>query len=104
VRQPPFARNEQTIAPTFIGNGVIAVVLGKELRLLSGPEWISLKPRGFDSVVQIDFVNPRVGWAVSSHFGCEGSGAAARCNSRQGLLRSDDGGRSWTAVPVRYSS
>ncbi len=103
VRQPPFARNEQTIAPTFIGNGVISVVLGKELRLLSGSEWISLKPRGFDSVVQIEFANRRVGWAVSSHLACPGSGSSAICESHQDLLRTVDSGRSWTALPVRYA-
>lgn len=104
VRQPPFARNEATIAPTFIGNGVIAVVLGKELRLQSGSGWISLKPTGFDSVVQIEFASPRLGWAVSSHLACAGSEANSICNSRQDLLRSIDGGRTWTAVPVHASS
>jgi photosystem II stability/assembly factor-like uncharacterized protein len=104
IRQPPYARYEAPTPPIFVGNGVMAVALGTELKLHAGGIWSSVKPRGFDSVYEIEFVNPRVGWAVSSHFGCEGSGAAARCNSRQDLLRSDDGGRSWTAVPVRYSS
>jgi photosystem II stability/assembly factor-like uncharacterized protein len=103
VRQPPYARNEQTVAPTFIGNGVIAVVLGKELKLQSGSGWISLKPRGFDSVLQIEFANPRVGWAVSSHLTCTGSGSSAICESHQDLLRTVDSGRSWTGVPVRYT-
>jgi photosystem II stability/assembly factor-like uncharacterized protein len=100
VRQPPYARYQQTVAPTFVGNGVIAVVLGTELKVQSSSGWLSLKPRGFDSVVQIEFVNSRVGWAVSSHFNCAGSGADQRCNSLQDLLRSVDGGRSWNAVPV----
>ena len=99
VRQPPYAPNEANVAPTFVGNGVIAVVLGTELKRQSGSGWISLKPRGFDSVVQIEFVNTRVGWAVSSHF-CA-SGAASRCNSLRDLLRSVDGGRTWSSVSVR---
>jgi photosystem II stability/assembly factor-like uncharacterized protein len=103
VRQPPYARNEQTVAPTFIGNGVIAVVLGKELKLQLGSGWISLKPRGFDSVLQIEFANPRVGWAVSSHLTCTGSGSSAICESHQDLLRTVDSGRSWSRVPVRYT-
>jgi len=103
IRQPPYARYEGTIAPTFVGSGVTAVVLGAELKLQSGSGWISLKPRGFDSVLQIEFTNPRVGWAVSSHLTCTGSGSSAICESHQDLLRTVDGGRNWTAVPVRSS-
>jgi photosystem II stability/assembly factor-like uncharacterized protein len=101
IRQPPYTLYEATVAPTFVGNGVIAVVLGPELKLQSGGRWVSVKPRGFASITEIEFVNPRVGWAVSSHFGCAGSGAATLCNSRQDLLRTVDGGRTWIAVPVR---
>ena len=55
VRQPPYSRNQDIGAPTFVGNGVIAVVLGTDLELQSGGRWISLKPRGFESVYQIEF-------------------------------------------------
>jgi hypothetical protein len=101
VRQPPYARNEQTVAPTFVGNGVIAVVLGTQIKLQSGRGWVSLKPRGLDSVVEIEFVNPRVAWAISLHLICAGSAAELRCQALQNLLGSIDGGRSWSAVPVR---
>jgi photosystem II stability/assembly factor-like uncharacterized protein len=100
VRQPPYARDEEVLAPSFLGNGVMAVVLGTEVRVHTGNTWVRVKPTGFDSVHQIEFVNPRVGWAVSSHLTCAGSGSASTCNSRQDLLRTLDGGRSWTAVPV----
>jgi photosystem II stability/assembly factor-like uncharacterized protein len=103
IRQPPYTPYEVPIPPTFMGNGVIAVVLGTDLRLHTGGAWTLVKPSGFASVYQIEFINPRAGWAVSSHIGCGGSGAAPPCTSRQDLLRSVDAGRSWTAVPVRSS-
>lgn len=96
VRQPPYDPYGATVAPTFVGNGVIAVVLGTELKLQSGGSWISAKPRGFGSINEIEFVNPRFGWAVRSTecHNCE-------FVSQQDLLRTVDGGRRWTAVPVR---
>jgi photosystem II stability/assembly factor-like uncharacterized protein len=97
VRQPPYPPDEGVIAPTFVGNGVMAVVLGRELKLQSGGGWISVKPHGFDSINEIEFVNPRVGWAVRSTPPCH----TCVFVSQQELLRTVDGGRSWTAVPVR---
>ena len=75
---------------------MIAAVLGTEPKLRSGGSWISVKPRGFGSINQIEFVNPRVGWAVRSTE-CQ----TCEFVTQQDLLRSGDGGRSWTAVPVR---
>jgi hypothetical protein len=97
IRQPPFGPYQPTVAPTFVGNGVIAVVLGAELNLWSRGNWISAKPRGFDSINRIEFVNPRVGWALHSTSPCR----TCVFVSQQELLRTVDGGRSWTAVPVR---
>jgi photosystem II stability/assembly factor-like uncharacterized protein len=102
IRQPPYARYENLVAPTFIGNGVMAVALGTELKVHAGGSWTSVRPPGFESIYAIEFVNPRVGWAVRSRFTCTGS-AAGMCTSHQDLLRTVDGGRSWIAVPVRYS-
>ncbi len=96
IRQPPFTQNEPIVAPTFVGNDVIAAVLGTELKLQSGGIWTSVKPNGFGSINEIEFVNPRVGWAVRS-IACH----TCEFASRQDLLRTVDGGRSWTAVPVR---
>jgi hypothetical protein len=97
IRQPPYARFESVIPSIFVGNGVMAVVLGTELKLHAGGTWTSLKPRGFDSVYQIEFVNPRSGWAVRSTAPCR----TCVFVSQQELLRTVDGGRSWTAVSVR---
>jgi hypothetical protein len=102
-RQPPYTPYEVPIPPTFTGNGVIAVVLGTDLRLRTGGAWTLAKPSGLASVYQIEFINPRAGWAVGSHIGCGGPGSAPRCTSRQDLLRSVDAGHSWTVVPVRFS-
>lgn len=96
VRQPPYGPYGATVAPTFVGDGVIAVVLGTELKLHSGGTWITLKPAGFGSIDEIEFVSPRVGWAVRSTE-CH----ACEFASQEDLLRTVDGGRSWTAVPVR---
>jgi hypothetical protein len=103
IRRPPYAQYEAPVPATFVGNGVVAVVLGTELKLHTGGAWTSSKPRGFEFIYAIEFVNPRIGWAVSSRFTCAGSGSASRCDSQQDLLRTVDGGRTWTAVPVRYS-
>jgi hypothetical protein len=103
IRQPPYGRYETPVPATFVGNGVIAVVLGTELKFHAGGAWTSIKPGGFDSVYQIEFVNPRAGWAVRSRFACTGSGSASICDSHQDLLRTVDSGRSWTGVPVRYT-
>jgi photosystem II stability/assembly factor-like uncharacterized protein len=101
IRRPPYAQYEAPVPATFVGNGVMAVVLGTELKLHTGGAWTSIKPRGFEFIYAIEFVNPRIGWAVSSRFTCAGSGSASRCDSQQDLLRTVDGGRSWSAVPVR---
>jgi photosystem II stability/assembly factor-like uncharacterized protein len=103
IRRPPYAQYEAPVPATFVGNGVMAVVLGTELKLHTVGAWTSIKPRGFEFIYAIEFVNPRIGWAVSSRFTCAGSGSASRCDSQQDLLRTVDGGRSWTTVPVRYS-
>jgi photosystem II stability/assembly factor-like uncharacterized protein len=96
IRKPPYGRYEFPVPATFVGNGVMAVVLGTELKLNAGGSWTSIKPQGFDSITAIEFVNPRVGWAVRN-----GPCRACEFVSQQDLLRTVDGGRSWTAVPVR---
>ena len=97
VRQPPYAQNEAAVEPAFVGNGVIAVVLGTELKLQSGGSWVSVKPPGFVSIDEIEFVGPRVGWAVRSREPCP----TCVFLSQEDLLRTVDGGRTWTVVPVR---
>lgn len=101
IRQPPYDHDLGIIAPAFVGNGVVAVALGTELKILSGGGWISLKPSGFDAINQIEFVNPHTGWALSWRVVCPASGGA--CDPRQGVLRTTDAGHTWTAVSVRPS-
>lgn len=55
----------------------------------SGREWIQIRPASFTGAKQIDFVSPRVGWAVtvSSPF----------------LLKTADGGITWVPLPFTIS-
>jgi photosystem II stability/assembly factor-like uncharacterized protein len=99
IRHPPYGQSEAPLPATFLGNGVMAVVLGPELKVRTGGTWASVKPRGFDSIHQIEFVNPRAGWAVRSTAACR----TCVFVSQQELLRTVDGGRTWTAVPIRSS-
>jgi photosystem II stability/assembly factor-like uncharacterized protein len=100
IRQPPYARNENVVAPTYVSRDLIAVVLGMELKLQVGSSWLSIRPRGLDSASEIEYVNPRVGWARSSYpVVCPGS--KGPCDWHGDLLRTTDGGLTWEPVQVR---
>jgi photosystem II stability/assembly factor-like uncharacterized protein len=97
IRRPPYPSGS-VAAPTFFGNGVMAVLLGTELYVQSGSGWKSIKPRGFDSVLQIEFLNPRIGWALASSGSCQRPGPYVGCLR---VLWTADGGYTWAPIPVR---
>jgi photosystem II stability/assembly factor-like uncharacterized protein len=99
IRQPPYGRLENVVAPTFVSNYLIAAVVGRDLKVRAGGTWTSIMPRGLDSASQIEFVSPRVGWARSSYTVCPGS--KDPCDWHSDLLRTTDGGLTWDKVPVR---
>ncbi len=76
----------------------MAVLLGTELHVQSGSGWKSIKPRGFDSVLEIEFLNPHIGWALASSESCPGPGFNSRCLR---LLWTADWGDTWEPIPVR---
>jgi photosystem II stability/assembly factor-like uncharacterized protein len=94
IRRPPYPTGNVD-APTFFGKGVMAVLLGAELHVQSGSGWKSIKPRGLDSVLQIEFLNPHIGWAMAS-----GSCPAAPYGRCLRVLWTADGGSTWAPVPV----
>ncbi len=98
IRQPPYARYENDVAPTYVSRNLIAVVLGKDLRVRVASGWTTIRPRGLDSASQIEFVSPRVGWARNSYTVCPG--ANDPCDWHSELMRTTDGGLTWERVPV----
>lgn len=99
VRQPSYARNENVVAPTYVSRDLIAVVLGRELKVQVGSSWLSIRPRGLDSASEIEYINPQVGWARSSYpVACPGS--KDPCDWHGDLLRTTDGGLTWEPVPA----
>jgi len=96
IRRPPYPSGNVD-APTFFGKGVMAVLLGTELYVQSGSGWKSIKPRGLDSVLQIEFLNPHIGWALASSQSCP-AGPYGGCLR---VLWTADGGYAWEPIPVR---
>jgi photosystem II stability/assembly factor-like uncharacterized protein len=96
IRRPPYPTGSVD-APSFFGNGVMAVLLGSELHVQSGSGWKSIKPRGLDSVLQIGFLNPRIGWALASSGSCPRPGSYVGCLR---VLWTADRGYTWEPVPV----
>jgi photosystem II stability/assembly factor-like uncharacterized protein len=100
IRQPPYGRFENGVAPIFVSRDLVAVVLGRELKVQVGSSWTTIRPRGLDSASEIEFVNPRVGFGRSSYYvACPGS--TGPCDWHGDLLRTADGGLTWEPIPVR---
>jgi len=95
-RSSPPAAIQGNEAPTFIGNGVTAIALGRELEINSGTGWTSVSPNGIAGVIySIEFANARVGWALSGRSLCQ----QQPCITHQVLLlRTTDGGHHWSRV------
>jgi photosystem II stability/assembly factor-like uncharacterized protein len=98
IRQPPYGRLENVVAPTFVSKDLIAAVVGRDLKVRVGSTWTSIVPRGLDSASQIEFVSPRMAWARRSYTVCPGS--QKPCDWHSDLLRTTDGGYTWEPVPV----
>jgi photosystem II stability/assembly factor-like uncharacterized protein len=80
-------------APSFVGNGVVALVVGPDLELNTGGGWKTVTPFGATGgIYDVQFANPRVGWALIPH-------PCALCAYTQyELKKTIDGGRTWTNV------
>ena len=80
-------------ASTFVGNGVVALVVGGDLELNTGSGWRTVTPAGATGgIYAVQFANPRVGWALMPH-------PCAICAYTQyELKKTTDGGRTWTDV------
>ena len=58
-----------------------------------GKQWTTLSPGGsFQHITQLDFVSRHIGWAI----GATAAGAPT-------FLKTEDGGRTWTAIPYSIS-
>jgi photosystem II stability/assembly factor-like uncharacterized protein len=80
-------------APSFVGNGVVALVVGPDLELNTGNGWKTITPAGAPGgIYAIQFANSRVGWALIGHQ-CQ-----VVCSSQYELMKTGDGGRTWTDV------
>jgi photosystem II stability/assembly factor-like uncharacterized protein len=80
-------------APTFVGNGVVALVVGRDLELNTGNGWTTITPAGAaGGIYDVQFANARVGWALIVHQ-CQ-----VACSSQYELMKTGDGGRTWTDV------
>lgn len=80
-------------APTFVGNGVIALVVGADLELNTGNGWTTITPAGAaGNIYDVQFANARVGWALIPH----------QCQicayTQYELKKTTDGGRTWFDV------
>jgi photosystem II stability/assembly factor-like uncharacterized protein len=95
---PAFARgtsaqHQGPMAPTFVGNGVIALVLGDQIELNTGTGWTSIQPNGVGgTIVDIEFVSAKIGWLLRSVPSCPSSGCQFN------LLKTTDGGHNWSQV------
>jgi photosystem II stability/assembly factor-like uncharacterized protein len=82
-------------APVFVGHGMMAIVVGKQLQINSGTGWTMITPTGLPpSVQRIQFTDQRVGWALGHGSICQGD----QCASDELLFKTIDGGHSWTRV------
>jgi hypothetical protein len=80
-------------APSFVGNGVVALVVGPDLELNTGGGWKTITPAGAaGGIYDVQFANPLVGWALIAHQ-CQ-----VACSSQYELRKTIDGGRTWIAV------
>jgi photosystem II stability/assembly factor-like uncharacterized protein len=80
-------------APSFVGNGVVALVVGADLELYTGNGWKTITPAGAaGGIYDIQFANSRVGWALIGHQ-CQ-----VACASQYELRKTIDGGRTWIDV------
>jgi photosystem II stability/assembly factor-like uncharacterized protein len=80
-------------APSYVGNGVVALVVGPDLEINTGGGWKTITPAGANGgIYDIQFANSRVGWALMQH-------PCALCAYTQyDLKKTSDGGRTWTDV------
>jgi photosystem II stability/assembly factor-like uncharacterized protein len=80
-------------APSFVGNGVVALVVGPDLELNTGGGWKTITPAGATGgIYDVQFANPRVGWALMGH----------QCQicayTQYELKKTTDGGHTWIDV------
>jgi photosystem II stability/assembly factor-like uncharacterized protein len=94
-RAPIFSGATGGLAPNFLGNGVIAIVLGNQIELNVGNGWSLIRPTGVsDQVVDIEFANRQIGWLLMRK-----SCAPVDCGNYQFvLLNTTDGGHTWSRV------
>ncbi len=88
--------SQYDVAPTFVGGGVIAVVLGNQIQLNTGNGWTSTTPSGIPGViVDIKFANARLAWALSTQGQCE----LQICGSNDVvLMKTTDAGATWSRL------
>lgn len=88
--RPPDAQSagQYDLAPTFIGNGVMAVVLGDQLEVNSGSGWSTVSAVAPGVIIEIQFVDAKQAWALTT---CP----EAVCPSGIGVVKSTDGGHTW---------
>jgi photosystem II stability/assembly factor-like uncharacterized protein len=80
-------------APSFAGNGVVALVVGADLELNTGGGWKTITPAGAaGGIYDIQFANSRVGWALIGHQ-CQ-----VCAYTQYELKKTIDGGRTWIDV------
>ena len=80
-------------APSFVGNGVVALVVGPDLELNTGGGWTTITPAGAaGGIYDVQFANARVGWALMGH-SCQ-----VCAYTQYELKKTTDGGRTWTDV------
>ena len=80
-------------APSYVGNGVVALVVGPDLELNTGGGWKTITPAGATGgIYDVQFANPRVGWALMGH----------QCQicayTQYELKKTTDGGHTWIDV------
>jgi photosystem II stability/assembly factor-like uncharacterized protein len=94
TRTEPFGlAHDWHLAPAFFGHGVQAIVLGGHLEVNTGHGWTAITPTGLPAIVQeIEFVNAQIGFARTTDDQCQG------CSTREFLMKTVDGGRTWTPV------
>jgi photosystem II stability/assembly factor-like uncharacterized protein len=62
-----------------------------------GRTWNTVRPTGFELLNTIDFGTPDVAWGLGTYRVCPGS---AQTCFKEGPMRSRDGGRSWSPLPL----
>ncbi len=83
-------------APSFAGHGVVALAVGGDLEVNLGNQWTTIRPAGLrGTIYYVEFASPQVGWVLTSHRCDE---AACQAQKQYELLKTTDGGRTWTDV------